>query len=235
MRGLILGWLVVAVLVAGGCGAESTPQAKEKAPAKPEVKKAAAKPPQPAAPPARVPDDAYPDVPTAITAMAQAALKEDNQGSQRAEQWLVQQGSAALPKVAEIVKNESAPLEERIVCSGMISRLPGAKQPLLEATSVANERIRLRVIEALGRVEPSDPEIVAALIKLTEDPSPKIQSATLRAIRNIGPAAKDAGPALQKILDSQTHDDYVRDEARATLKVIDERRGLMGLNKGESR
>jgi HEAT repeat protein len=63
-----------------------------------------------------------------------------------------------------------------------------------------------------------------------DDKEPQVQQQAIAALGKMGPAAKGTVPRIQKILNDTNYNQTVRDQARKTLKEIDPRKGLMGLN-----
>ncbi|HTN76966.1 MAG TPA: HEAT repeat domain-containing protein, partial [Pirellulaceae bacterium] len=92
------------------------------------------------------------------------------------------------------------------------------------------QRVRIVSLEALGRLKPPDKEIIATCMTLAKaDADPEIQRFAVSALGKIGPQAKEAVPLLMELRNSKTHNETVRGEAHKALKLVDERRGLMGL------
>lgn len=209
-----------------GCGggepATPAPQAKSK-------KAAKVAPPEPT-PPTPVDPDAFASVPDAIKGYVTAAGTDDQKRMALANEWMIAQGPAAVLPLSKVLADETAPAEQRIVAAKVLGRLPGTKAALLAAIDAKKPEVRVNVVQALGLVKPVDAEIVAKCMELVGDKDPQIQRYAVVALGKMETAAKDAVPLLQRILNDKQHNDTVRAEARKSLKAIDPRRGLMGLN-----
>lgn len=228
-------WLAVLLCVVVGCGSAEEPTKQATAEHKPAKKKAAPpaeKKTEPPPPPPKIPDDAFADIPAALDALIQAAEKSDQAAMSRADQWMVQRGAAGIAPLGDVLKDDSAPLAKRISASRALAQMgPAAKAALFEGLKSSQQRIRIVSIEALGRIKPSDKEIIATCIKLVKDDAdPDVQRYAVGALGKIGPSAKDAVPLLMEMRNSKKYNETVRAEALRSLKLVDERRGLMGLN-----
>jgi hypothetical protein len=67
-------------------------------------------------------------------------------------------------------------------------------------------------------------------MELVQSDDPVNQQFAVAALGDMGGAAKEAVPLVQSILNDKKYNDTVRAEARATLKSIDPRKGLMGIS-----
>ena len=220
-------WVGVSVAMLGCGGDESVapaPQAKPKKAAKTAVAPPA---PEPRAP---VDPNAFASVPEAIKGYVAAAGTDDQKRMALANEWMIAQGPNAVLPLSKVLSDETAPAEQRIVAAKVLGRLPGTKAALLAAIDAKKPEVRVNVVQALGLVKPVDAEIVAKCIELANDKDPQIQRYAVAALGKMETAANDAVPLLQRILNDKQHNDTVRAEARKSLKAIDPRRGLMGLN-----
>ncbi len=229
MRYLVL-LLCLSVLI--GCGGEPKKTVKAKSTTKKSQPKAERKPAPPPPPPPKIPDNAYTDVPAALEAVIQAAEVGDQITMSRADQWMVQRGSAGLEPLGAVLKDEEAPLAKRIAASRALGQMgPAAKPVLMAALNSPAQRVRVVSVEALGRIKPADKEIMATCMKLAkEETDAGVQRCAIVAIGKMGPAAKDAVPLLMEIQNSRTFNETVRAAAHDALRLVDKRKGLMGLN-----
>lgn len=171
----------------------------------------------------------FSDIAAALAALGQAAEAGDQTGITKADMWLAHQGAAAVPACSEVLQNGTSDAQ-RVAVTRVLVQLPGGKQALLAATKVDSKIVRINVLQSLTRIQPVDQEVVAACIKAIEEDEPEVQRHAIVALGKLGPQAKDAVPLIQKILNDQSYNDTVRGAARKTLKEIDPRKGLMGLN-----
>ncbi|MFO0820988.1 MAG: hypothetical protein U1A77_23785 [Pirellulales bacterium] len=224
------GVLAGCILGLVGCGDVPTPAPPPAAPAK--VTRPAPPPPAPAkAPP--VSAQAFPNAGAAVDALV-AAIKDNNSGSvAQAEGWFKIQGAAATDPLKAIVLDADAPLERRLAACRALSQTgaPGGVA-LLGCLDVKPDQMRSRVIESLSRVKPSSPEIVKQLRAIAVNEG-DVRQRTLAMIGlgRIGPPAREVAPDLQQILNDTSLDEQLRGEAGKTLKLVDPRRGLMGVAK----
>jgi HEAT repeat protein len=224
-------WAILAVVILlAGCG-EAEPPAKVSAnnkKPKPQRTDNERRPDYP--PPAAIVDpNAFSSIPAALDALGKAAEAGDQQAISQADQWLVTQGAAAVSPLAAVLKNESAPLPQRIAVSRTLVQLPGAKAALLEAVDAKDKLVRVNVVQSLGRIKPADQQLVDKCIELAQGDDAEIQRYAVAALGKMGPVAKDAVPIVQKMLNDVKYNDTVRAEARKTLKAIDPRKGLIGV------
>ncbi len=226
MRYLAIVATVVFVLGCGGTEVAPPKTAKtKKANGETKVKQPEAPPPAP-----KVDANAFSSIPAALAAQAKAAEGADQENISKTDQWLVMQGAAAVEPLAAILKDESAPLPQRIAVSRTLAQLPGAKGALLPALESKERLVRVNVIQALGRIKPPDRQIVEKCIELAKSDDADNQRYAVSALGKMGPAAKDAVPLVQSMLNDKKYNDTVRAEARKTLKAIDPRKGLMGIS-----
>jgi hypothetical protein len=217
--------LVVALVAVTGCGdipQEASKAQQPAASAGPAIEK-----PRPPAP--QYDAAAFSDLSAALAALGTAAEAGDQEGITKADMWLVHQGASAVLPCADILQNGASDAQ-RVAVTRVLVQLPGGKQALLAATDVDSKIVRINVIQALSRIQPVDAEIIAACVKAMDDKEPQVQQQAIAALGKMGPAAKGTVPRIQKILNDTNYNQTVRDQARKTLKEIDPRKGLMGLN-----
>lgn len=232
MRYLVL---LLSVLILAGCGGgepEKKSAAKPKTTKKKSQPVAEKQPTPPPPPPPKIPDDAFTDIPAALEAVVKASEIADQVAMSRADQWMVQRGTAGIEPLGAVLNDEAAPLAKRIAASRALGQMgPGAKPILLAGIKSSTERVRIVSIEALGRIKPPDREILDTCMKLAkEEADADVQRYAITAIGKMGPAAKDAAPLLMEIQNSKQHNETVRAAAHDALRLVDKRKGLMGLN-----
>jgi len=92
---------------------------------------------------------------------------------------------------------------EQEAAGDALGRIGAAAVPdLVQALQSQDSAVRLKAIEVLGRMG-SDADADGAvphLVKLLDDPDPAVRKASARTLGLIGPAAKDAVPALMRKL-----------------------------------
>jgi HEAT repeat protein len=188
-------------------------------------------PPPPPVP--KVADDLFSSIPAALDAV-EAATKSDDPKAQKtisdATLWLGQQGAAGVKPLGEILNDESASFPRRLTACRALVKLPGGKEPLLAALGTKEVQLRKNVIRALGSIRPADKELVAKCLELAKTDDPVNQQFALIALGDMGGAAKEAVPVVQNMLNDKKYNETVRAQARDTLKSIDPRKGLMGIN-----
>jgi hypothetical protein len=226
--------LLLGVMGCGGSEVAGTPtkvakKTTKRKPAKPpEDRKKAPPPPLPT-----VDAKLFASVPAALDA-AEAGAKSDNPQDQKmisdATLWLGQQGAPAVKPLGEVLNDESASFPRRLTACRALTRLPGGKEPLLAAIDTKEAQLRKNVFMALGKIKPADKDVIAKCIELAQSDDATNQQYAVAALGDMGPAAKEAVPVVQNILNDKKYNDTVRAEARATLKSIDPRKGLMGIN-----
>lgn len=223
------GLLASCLLGVVGCGEAPTPAPPPAAPAKVARPAPQATPAPKKAPP--VSAQAFPNAPAALDALV-SAIKENNSGSvAQAEGWFKLQGAAASEPLKAIVRDSDAPLDRRLAACRALSQTgaPGGVI-LLECLDVQPDQMRSRVIESLSRVKPTSPEIVKQLRAIAvEQGDVRQRTLAMIGLGRIGPPAREVAPDLQKILNDTSLDEQLRGEAGKTLKLVDPRRGLMGV------
>jgi HEAT repeat protein len=158
-------------------------------------------------------------------------LSSDPAGGQkllRIERWLRMQGEKIAPQLVAKIEDPSAGLATRLTACRVLARLgPVATPTLLEATSGEPKQLRLKAIESLGRIEPPSKEIVTKLLALVDDEDFETRKAALAGLREVGPPARQAADKLQSLLNNPQEDDTIRSLAKAALKTVDPRTGLL--------
>ena len=81
--------------------------------------------------------------------------------------------------------------------------------------------MRTQAANSLGKLK--DQRAKSHLIKTLSDPEPAVRSEAAYALGEIGPAAKDAAPAL-KAMSTNSPDSYLRKMAAAALQSIENRK-----------
>lgn len=218
-----LSLVVVAML---GCGEQAAP-AKSSGKPKPSAElNSSTKKDE--APPA-----SFGSVPEALAAV-EAMSESGNPSSQelmRIEQWLGDQGNSAAPALTTALGDDKQHLAVRITACRALSRLGASgKEPLLQATAAEPRQLRLKATECLGRVKPTDKQIVDKLVGMVDHDDFDQRKAALTALANIGPAASKADPQLPQklmgILNDTKQDETIRGLAKTALKKVDPRTGL---------
>jgi HEAT repeat protein len=102
-----------------------------------------------------------------------------------------------------------------------------ATPTLMEGIGGEPKQLRLKAIESLGRVEPSSNEIVTKLLALVEEQDFDTRKAALSGLKDVGVPAQAAADKLQAILNDSNEDETIRSLAKAALKAVDPRTGLM--------
>ena len=90
-------------------------------------------------------------------------------------------------------------------------------------------RIRARAIESLGRLKPPDKATVELVVSLIDEQDVDVRKAALKSLAHYGKAGQAAAPRLLEILNDQKEAEAIRDLAKAALKVVDQRKGLMNV------
>jgi HEAT repeat protein len=144
------------------------------------------------------------------------------------QNWLVAQGERIRPELTAMLADPQAELTLRMTACRVLARLgPEGAPALLEAARGEPRELRVKAIESLGRIKPSTEQIVERLAALLDSSDAKERKATLRALAAIGPPANAAVPKLTAILNSTEEDETIRGLAKAALKSVDPRRGLI--------
>lgn len=158
-------------------------------------------------------------------------LSTDPTGGQkllRIERWLGLQGDKIAGELAAKIKDPSSGLATRLTSCRALGRLgPVATPTLLEAIDGEPKQLRLKAIECLGRVEPSSDEIVTRLLALVDDQDFETRKTAINGLKDAGAPAQAAAQKLQSILNDPKEDETIRSVAKAALKAVDPRTGLM--------
>jgi len=218
--------LTLVTLALVGCG--ERPTANNKSPKKKKASEAAETQSADA-----TSEAAYASVPEALAAV-EAISASGNPSSQelmRIEQWLSSKGAEAAPALTSALADPNQNLAVRITACRALSRLGVAgKEPLLNALSAEPRQLRLKAIECLGRITPTDKVIVDKLVAAVDDKDFDQRKAALTALATIGPAASKADPKLvdklTRLLNDTKQDETLRGLAHTTLKKVDPRTGL---------
>jgi HEAT repeat protein len=159
------------------------------------------------------------------------ALSGDPAGGQkllRIERWLDLQGDEVVAEFIAKIKDPSAGLATRLTaCRALARRGPVGTQTLLEATDGQPRQLRLKAIESLSRIDPPSDEIVEKLVGLLDDEDFEIRKAALVGLREVGPPAQRASGKLQSLFNDPQEDETIRSLAKAALRAVDPRTGLM--------
>jgi HEAT repeat protein len=146
----------------------------------------------------------------------------------RIELWLNLQGDKIAPELAAKINDPSAGLATRLTSCRVLARLgPRATPVLMEAIAGQPKQLRLKAIECLGRIEPTSDEIVQKLLSLVDDQDFATRKEALEGLADIGPPARQATDKLQSLLNDPNEDETIRSLAKAALKKVDPRTGLM--------
>jgi hypothetical protein len=161
-------------------------------------------------------------------------LSTDPAGGQklvRIERWLSLQGDKVAGDLAAKIKDPGVGLATRLTACRALGRLgPVATPTLLEAIGGEPKQLRLKAIECLGRVEPSSDQIVTKLLALVDDQDFETRKTAINGLKDVGVPAKNTAEKLQSILNDPKEDETIRSAAKAALKAVDPRTGLI---KGE--
>ena len=146
----------------------------------------------------------------------------------RIERWLGLQGDKIAGELAAKIKDPSIGLATRLTSCRVLARLgPVATPTLLEAIGGEPKQLRLKAIECLGRVEPSSDEIVTKLLALVDEQDFETRKTAINGLKDVGVPAQAAAEKLQSILNDPKEDETIRSVAKAALKAVDPRTGLM--------
>ncbi|MFM8252057.1 MAG: HEAT repeat domain-containing protein, partial [Planctomycetota bacterium] len=183
------------------------------------------------APPAVKPD-AFAQVSDAFDSLVKGMSANDQTAVYTAETWLAMQKDAAVAPLAKIVRDANEPLERRMTACRALGKVgPPAAAALIDCLPVDQERVRLRVIDAMGMVKSGDERLIDKLIELTADGDPQNRQHAIMSLGRTGTAAKKSAPRLVEILNNAAEPEVLRSEAKKALKEVDPRRGLMGMSK----
>jgi HEAT repeat protein len=115
---------------------------------------------------------------------------------------------AAVPELAKMLgmqlihPNHYLPIIAAVAAIGPDAR--EAAPALLKLLDEKDTTLRLAVLDALGRIEAGGPEVLTRLTTIVQrDPFNVVRTGAIRALGRMGPAAKDAAPALQGLVDGK--------------------------------
>lgn len=179
-----------------------------------------------------VPADAYPDVPVAVSALAEAA--ESNRGGEilRCCAWLKMQGNDAVQPLGELLLSSTTPKNTRYHVCRALGDIGAPAVPLLIKTlDTDSVELRIGVLNGLGRVKSDDQatndRIARALLKRAskDESSLDTRRFALRALASLGkPAGTVAKDPLQTMLHDPHEDGTLKGEIRIALKAVAPRR-----------
>jgi len=229
----LCGILIGGMLLLAGC--EEASSAKKA----PSTKKATSFTP----PPKRKPVDpnAYASVDEALAA-AQAGLTDASKAKDVGvvQEWLLLKGSSIQPQLIATVKDAQAQKEIRVLCCRVLAQLGPVAIPTLKETVEAKsypDALRQNAVDCLGMVKPTNKDVIDYLFALGWGQDEKVRLAAMRGMAKIGPPVKDAHPEvvdkLKEVLNSQTEDEILRNQAKTTLKSVEPRVGFSGMGKAD--
>jgi HEAT repeat protein len=117
-----------------------------------------------------------------------------------------QDDAVAVGKAFELVKQEGQSKK--------------AMQPLIRGLKSGNQDVRETCSERLIQLASTNKEPILALMDALEDQDPVVRRHAAIALGKIGPAAKEAAPALDQLQRNQVEKDDVRKAATAALQRI---------------
>jgi HEAT repeat protein len=174
-------------------------------------------PPAPPKPPVTT---QFTSVDEGLKALVVAIDARQKEQQQAAYGWLGKQGEAAVPAVIALMNDGSASMEARRAACHVLGQLGPAGVPaLLEASSSEEVPLKLKAIESLGSVRPSQTPIVDRLIELIDDSQQQVRVTAIRSLGFIGPPAKRSGDRLIAIRDGETNE-TLRSEAARALELV---------------
>lgn len=236
--------LAAAAVSFSGCGPSpsSAPQASSKKPSK-KVSRAETpppkSPPKPSPKPAvTVAQDAFPNVQQAIATLATALKASGDSENDQSEKddakkalaWLTMNKATAVPQLAELLNRPDEKLETQIATCWALGRMGSAATPALLANiDHPTRQVRMKVMESLSYIKPADAKVVSKLIELLKSDDQPTRQAAVQGLARIGPPAKAAANGLIAILNNTSESEALRSDAKAALKKVDQRRGLMGV------
>jgi hypothetical protein len=178
-------------------------------------------PPPVEAPPKPPVTASFASVDEGLKTLVQATDARQKDQQHAAYSWLTKQGEAAVPAVTAVMNDPSVSIEgRRMACHVLASLGPEATPALLAASSSEEVPLKLKAIESLGAVRPSQTEIVDRLIELVDDPSQQVQATAIRGLGFIGPAAKRSADKLQALRNNIEVNETIRGEADRALKLV---------------
>jgi HEAT repeat protein len=172
--------------------------------------------------------ESFAGIPEAIRALTEAAKSSNEDEVIRADKWLVMQGGAAVEPLANVLNDEQAHLAARFAACRILRRLGNEAKPALkQALGSESKQMRLKAIETLGRVRPTDPDIIQTLVDLIGAEDERVRSVAILSLGDIGPPAKDmCADKLVAILNDAEENETLRDAAKRALKKVNPRRNF---------
>lgn len=226
-------WLGLILICLGlaGCGGAAAVSQKEASAKRAEksAEGAATLPPAKAAPVEK--ELTFASVEEALK-MAASTSADESASNQRvqADKWIEKQGAKGIPVLSAKLLDKSTDLSMRMAASRILAKLGAEARPaLFEVAKSDTGRIRARAIESLGKLKPPDKATVELVISLIDDPEVDLRKAALKSLAHYGKNGQAAAPRLLEILNDQKESEAIRDLAKAALKVVDQRKGLMNV------
>lgn len=172
----------------------------------------------------------FPDAAEALSALTDAYQRNQARDVKEIEEWLRENGAPSVAELSRAARSEETPIEQRITACRALAKLGNDSIPvLMELTEHSIDQLRYRAAESLSYMSPSSQRLVEALEQLLQREDVRLRSYAVRGLGNAEGLAKHLVPDLTKILNDYSQNDSLRNEAKAALKKIDPRRGLMGL------
>jgi len=139
---------------------------------------------------------------------------------------LIEFGATATPTLIRVVKNDTD-AEVRVSAIGVlagITPLPReGVRAILTAIGDPDPTVRMvatMILTAIAGAPPRfGPEVVPSLVDALADPNPTVQQMTLELLGSLGPAAREAIPALRALVAREPNNE----PAREALRVIEGR------------
>lgn len=170
-----------------------------------------------------------PEAKEAVPALTGVLASDNPRARREAAMALGKIGAASKPAVPALVKL-LADADEKVQAGALFALGhigPDAIEAKAELTKLLHgddEFLKLGAAWALAHVDPAcketSPKSVPLLIKAMEDPKPLVRLEAARALKCLGPAAKDAAAALKKAA-REDKEEYVREMAAEALKAVE--------------
>ncbi|QDU98196.1 HEAT repeat domain-containing protein [Lignipirellula cremea] len=209
------------LLLAGCDDTEATRpgQTPRKTAAKPAAKRVVAPPPP------QVAADAFPDIPTAVAALAQRSADKDLVGWREASDWLALQGPPAVAPLQTVVDDSQSDIRAQINAIYALSQIgPPAAPALLQIlSSHPTKKVRLNAIDKVALIDPSSAAIVKALVGLLDHQDDEFRRTAVNALGVIGEPAGASADRLVAILNNPKENDSLRGAAKVALKKVNPR------------
>jgi len=148
----------------------------------------------------------------------QQLASKDKAGVAEALRMLAEMGEPAVPALIEALKNP----EGRVLAASVLAHIgPPAKAAVPALIEIAktdkNPAAKREAFMALGSIGQAEAGASVATAAL-EDPDERVVIAACYALAQMGPAAREAVPALRKL--AKSDDDAIREEAGKALKAV---------------